>query len=201
MDGIAQELPEPIAALDGIAPDRPADHSTRTERDAAFAALVERHARFLYRVAFGLLRNPEDAEDAVQETFLKLYRGDAWLAMDDEKAFLATAVWRSGLNRLGSAGAKAMKNAEDVTEMEIAGNANTPEDDAVAAGQRRLMKSLIEALPEELRQPLVLSAVEGMRSHEVAAILGIPDGTVRTRIMRAKAELRKRFMATQEVRR
>ena len=59
------------------------------------------------------------------------------------------------------------------------------------------MKTLIEALPETLRQPLVLSAVEGMRSHEVAAVLGIPEGTVRTRVMRAKAELRRRFLAGQ----
>ena len=62
------------------------------------------------------------------------------------------------------------------------------------------MKSLIEALPESLRQPLVLSAVDGMRSHEVAVVLGIPEGTVRTRIMRAKAELRQNFLRTQEVR-
>jgi RNA polymerase sigma-70 factor (ECF subfamily) len=57
------------------------------------------------------------------------------------------------------------------------------------------MRALIEALPEPLRQPLVLSAVEGMRSQEVAQILGIPEGTVRTRVMRAKAELRQRFLA------
>ena len=201
MDGIAQELPEPIAGIAGIERARPAELPARTDRDTAFAAIVDRNARFLYKVAFNLLRNPEDAEDAVQDTFLKLYRGDAWLAMDDEKAFLATSVWRTGLDRLSTAGAKAMKNAEDVTEMEVPTNANTPEDDAVAGGQRRLMKSLIEGLPEELRQPLVLSAVEEMKGHEVAAILGIPEATVRTRIMRAKIELRKRFQATQEVRR
>ena len=201
MDGIAQELPEPIAGISGIERARPAELPARADRDAAFAAIVDRNARFLYKVAFNLLRNPEDAEDAVQDTFLKLYRGDAWLAMADEKAFLAKSVWRTGLDRLSTAGAKAMKNAEDVTEMEVSTNANTPEDDAIAGGQRRLMKSLIEGLPEELRQPLVLSAVEEMKGHEVAEILGIPEATVRTRIMRAKIELRKRFQATQEVRR
>ena len=194
MDGIAQDLP---ADADLEAPAPPA----RTARDAAFAALVDRHARFLYRVAFGLLRNPEDAEDAVQETFLKLYRNDAWLAMDDEKAFLARSVWHTGLNRLSTAQAKAMKNAEDITEMEIATTAATPEQNALASSQRRIMKSLIEALPESLRQPLVLSAVEGMRSHEVAVILGIPEGTVRTRVMRAKTELRQRFLTLSEARR
>jgi RNA polymerase sigma-70 factor (ECF subfamily) len=57
------------------------------------------------------------------------------------------------------------------------------------------MRALIEGLPETLRQPLVLSAVEGMRSGQVAAILEIPEGTVRTRVMRAKAELRRRFLS------
>lgn len=196
MDGIAQGL---AAAVDDTEPQAPAQPA-RTERDAAFAALVDRHARFLYRVAFGLLRHAEDAEDAVQETFLKLYRNDAWQAMDDEKAFLARAVWRTGLDRLSTAGAKAMKNAEDVSEMEIASAAESPEETALGASARAVMKALIEALPETLRQPLVLSAVDGMRSHEVAVVLGIPEGTVRTRVMRAKAELRERFLAMQEVR-
>ena len=199
MDGIAQGLADAVEA-ESESPAQPA----RTERDAAFAALVDRHARFLYRVAFGLLRHAEDAEDAVQETLLKLYRNDAWQAMEDEKAFLARAVWRTGLDRLSTAGAKAMKNSEDVTEMEIASGAESPEESALGAQARAVMKALISGLPEVLRQPLVLSAVDGMRSHEVAVVLGIPEGTVRTRVMRAKAELRRRFLAAtttrQEVR-
>jgi len=195
MDGIAQELAA-AAEAEGERPAQP----DRKARDAAFAALADRHARFLYRVAYGLLRNAEDAEDAVQETLLKLYRNNAWQAMEDEKAFLATAVWRAGLDRLSTAGAKAMKHAADVSEMEIASADLSPEESAVGAQARMVMKALIEALPELLRQPLVLSAVEGMRSHEVASVLGIPEGTVRTRVMRAKAELRKRFLAAQEVR-
>ena len=192
MDGIAQDLPGEVA-------EAPAEQ-TRTEQDAAFAALVNRHSRFLYRVAFGLLRNHQDAEDAVQETFLKLYRTDAWHAMEDEKAFLARAVWRTGLNRISAAGTRAMKNAQDVTELDLAASTPSPEADALDASRRSIMRSLIEALPEPLRQPLVLSAVEGMRSYEVAAILGIPEGTVRTRVMRAKTELRQRFLSLSESR-
>ncbi len=189
MDGIAQELPQ--AATAGEAPATP----DRDARDAAFAALVDRHARLLYRVAFGLLRNHQDAEDAVQETLLKLYRLDAWHGLDDERAFLARAVWRSGLDRLSSASARAMKHAEDVNEIEIASPSASPEENALGASARTVMRTLIEKLPETLRQPLVLSAIEGMRSHEVAAVLGIPEGTVRTRVMRARTELRRSFLA------
>src|ERR1035437_8945818 len=67
------------------------------ERDRRFAEMAERQARFMFRVAHGLLRSVQDAEDAVQEALLKLYRTDGWLRMEDEKAFLARTVWRGGV--------------------------------------------------------------------------------------------------------
>ncbi len=88
-----------------------------------------------------------------------------------------------------------MRHAEDVSEMELASAGPSPEQAAMAGSERELMRVLIAGLPEVLRQALVLSAVEGMRSGQVAAILEIPEGTVRTRVMRAKAELRRRFLA------
>jgi RNA polymerase sigma-70 factor (ECF subfamily) len=160
---------------------------------AAFSALVHRQSPFLYRVAFSLLRNPQDAEDAVQETFLKLYRTAGWLEMDDERAFLARAVWRVGLTRLSRSGVTEMRQAADVTGMEIAASGQSPEDQAVGQSERSILHRLIDGLPEELRQPLLLSAIEGMTSAEVAVTLGIPDGTVRTRVMRARNELKRRF--------
>ena len=162
--------------------------------DAAFAALVDRHAGLMYRVAFSLLRNPQDAEDAVQETLLKLYRTGGWREMQDERAFLAKSVWRVGLSRMGTTGAKAMRYAEDVTEVNLVSAEASPEESALGAAERELMRRLIEALPEGFRQALVLSAMEGLRSAEVAEVLGIAEGTVRTRVMRAKAELRRRFL-------
>ena len=65
----------------------------------------------------------------------------------------------------------------------------------VGHGERELLRRLIDALPEELRQPLVLCAIEEMTSREVAVAMGIPEGTVRTRVMRARAELKRRFEA------
>ena len=74
---------------------------TAGERDRLFAELAERQARFMFRVAHGLLRSVQDAEDAVQEALLKLYRTDGWLQMEDEKAFLARTVWHTGLDIVG----------------------------------------------------------------------------------------------------
>src|ERR1035441_5263792 len=71
---------------------------------------------------------------------------------------------------------------------------------SVGRGERELLRRLIEALPEELRQPLVLSAIEEKTSREVAMAMGIPEGTVRTRVMRARAELKRRFEAMRKTR-
>lgn len=166
------------------------------EREQEFSGIVERQARLMFRVAYSLLRNVQDAEDAVQEAFLKLYRGDGWRRMEDERAFLARTVWRVALDRAP----KAADRMDDVAGMELASPADSPERSAAEEDERVLLRRLIEGLPEDLRQPLLLSAIEEMTSQEVAAVMGIPEGTVRTRVMRARAELKKRFEAI-EVRR
>jgi RNA polymerase sigma-70 factor (ECF subfamily) len=165
-------------------------------RDERFEEMVERQARFMFQVAFGLLRNRQDAEDAVQEAFLKLYRGEAWLRMENEKGFLARTVWRVALDHLPKAA-----RMVDVAEMQLAAGGDSPEQSAVGGDERAVLKRLIDGLPEELRQPLVLSSVEEMTSREVAEAMGIPEGTVRTRMMRARTELRRRFAAMKEGRR
>ncbi|MDE1178493.1 MAG: RNA polymerase sigma factor [Edaphobacter sp.] len=165
-------------------------------RDAEFAALVERQSRMMFRVAYSLLRNTHDAEDSVQEALLKLYRSESWLRMENERAFLAKTVWRVALDR-----AMAAKAFEDVDAMGLATREGSPELLAAGMDERMLLREMIDRLPEDLRRPLVLSAIEEMTSGEVAVILGIPEGTVRTRVMRAKAELKKRFEAMKEVQR
>jgi len=163
-------------------------------RDRLFAELADRQARFMFRVAYGLLRSPQDAEDTVQEVLLKLYRGDAWQAMDDEKAFLARTVWRTALDHIARR-PKGSEPMDGIAEAELAANGDSPEQSMADHAERALLRRLIDGLPEELRQPLVLSAIEEMTSREVAIAMGIPEGTVRTRIMRARTELKRRFEA------
>jgi RNA polymerase sigma-70 factor (ECF subfamily) len=166
-------------------------------RDERFEEMVGRQARFMFQVAFGLLRNKQDAEDAVQEAFLKLYRGETWLRMENEKGFLARTVWRVALDHLP----KTPGRMVDVAEMQLAASGGagvSPEQSAVDEDERAVLRRLIDGLPEELRQPLVLSSVDEMTSREVAEAMGIPEGTVRTRVMRARTELRRRFLAMRE---
>jgi RNA polymerase sigma-70 factor (ECF subfamily) len=173
---IAQQIAFPLAAAD----------EGETSRAARFTALVERQARFVFRVAYAMLRNAADAEDAAQEVFLKLYRAGAWERMENERAFLARAAWRVAVERIPR------RRAEPLDE-EMPSPARSPEDAAVAADCDAALHRLINALPEELRQPLALSTVEEMTSPEIAAAMGIAEGTVRTRLMRARQILRRKL--------
>ena len=163
-----------------------------TDENAEFRALVERNTTFAFRIANGVLRSREDAEDAVQEIFLKLYRTGAWKKIEDERAFLARTVWREAIDRLPK------REQETLTPQheDLASHADSPESSAMQSGERALLRSLIDKLPADLRQPLVLSALDELNSREIAHIMGIPEGTVRTRLQRARTELKRQFDLT-----
>ncbi len=72
----------------------------RPEDEAEFAGLVERQWRFACRVAWAVLRQAQDAEDAAQEAFLKIWRAQAWQDLRDERAYVARAVWRAAVDRV-----------------------------------------------------------------------------------------------------
>ena len=80
--------------------------------------------------------------------------------------------------------------------MQSVGGEN-PEQSAIAADRHATVHRLIDALPEELRQPLALSTVDEMSSAEIAKILGIAEGTVRTRLMRARQLLKQKLQAAE----
>lgn len=179
------------------ATDQPSSTYSSSDRDAVFTRIVMEHARFLYRIAWSVLRHAEDAEDAVQEALLKLYRGESWRNMRDERAFLARVVWREALDRYR---ARPQPLDDEHAEARLADERPSPELFASEADERGLMQEMIDSLPAELREPLVLSAVEEMNSREIGEVMGLPEGTVRTRLMRARAELRAKYEALQNKR-
>lgn len=156
--------------------------------DAQFVALVERSSRFMFRVAYALLRNAQDAEDAVQDAFLKLYRNGAWKSMKDERAFLARVTWRVAVDRLPKKGSEAI-------HAETRSNEDNPEAAAIEADWNATVHAFVNALPEELRQPLALSTIEELTSREIGLAMGIPEGTVRSRLARARQILKQKIGA------
>jgi RNA polymerase sigma-70 factor (ECF subfamily) len=164
--------------------------------EAAFQTFVERNMRFAFRVAWALLRNRSDADDVVQECFLRLYRKRAWRALDDEHAFLARVVWRMARDRQ-----RRPAREEGGIEMDtITATDHSPEAAAVSSSGIARIHQLIDSLPEELRQPLVLSTLEEMTSAQIGVALGIPEGTVRTRIQRARMLLKQKLGPRSETR-
>jgi len=164
------------------------------DRETDFARIVHDHARFLYSVAFSLLRHPQDAEDAVQDALLKLYRGESWRAMQDERAFLARVVRRSALDRRA---ARPLALDDDTAGLRLPDLRPSPEYAAAMNDERALLQQLIDQLPDDLRQPLLLSAMDELSSREIGDLMGLPEGTVRTRLMRARAQLKANFETLQ----
>jgi RNA polymerase sigma-70 factor, ECF subfamily len=165
--------------------------TTDDGRDARFTDLVKRHSLFVYRVAFSVLRNASDAEEVVQDTFLRIYRADATDRMQNQRAFLARTAWRIAIDRRPA-------NLTILPSDNIATRLPSPEDAAIGEDWNAAIHRLIDALPDHLRLPLVLSTVEELTSPEIAQVMGIAEGTVRTRLMRARQILREKLEALME---
>jgi len=156
--------------------------------DDLFAGLVHRHSRHLFQVAYSVLRNPHDAEDAVQETFLKIYRMHRWDQVENERAFLAKAAWRLAIDR-------APRRTTAPPDDDLPATGDNPEQAAISADRGALVARLIDTLPDDLRRTLALSTVEEMTSQEIAAVMEIPEATVRGRLMRARQILKEKLAA------
>ena len=159
------------------------------DRQTTFTRLATEHARFLYRVAWSVLRNAHDAEDCVQDALLKLYRGESWREIANERAFLGSVVWRMAIDRRSTR----RLVVEEEAGLQLADERPTPEATAAKEDEREFLRELIAELPEELRDTLRLSALEELNSREIGELMGVPEGTVRTRLMRARGELQARW--------
>jgi RNA polymerase sigma-70 factor (ECF subfamily) len=158
---------------------------------------VREHARLVYNVAYAVLRNHHDAEDATQETFIRFWRRRKhWPGIRDRRAWLARTVWRVALDRRTSTSEVALDDAEAVRQLRAQGL--SAEEMAAQAQMIGLLERLVDALPRELRDTLALSTVEEMTSAEISEVLGIPEGSVRTRLLRARELLREKLAAVLE---
>jgi RNA polymerase sigma-70 factor (ECF subfamily) len=153
------------------------------EVETRFADMVNRQSRFLFRLVYAVLRNADDAEDVVQETFLKLFKNESWLNIQDERAFLARTAWRVAIGRKRAYLPACTERHEN----------STPEAAAIERQRTRQIHTLIQALPEKLREPLVLSALRDLTTTEIAMTLDEPEGTVRRRISEARALLKRKL--------
>jgi RNA polymerase sigma-70 factor (ECF subfamily) len=166
---------------------------------AAFELIMRRHNQRLFRLARSVLRNAAEAEDVVQETYVR-----AFAKLDDFKgpggfpAWLARIAYNEALGRVR--GAERVVSLHDyvsdgdgdgdVRHIETMTSPHPDPERLTGYGElRRLLEDAIDALPDDFRAVFVLRAVEGMSLAETAATLSIPPETVKTRLHRARLRL------------
>jgi RNA polymerase sigma-70 factor, ECF subfamily len=163
-------------------------------QDDALELAVREHARLVYRIAYSVLRNHHDAEDATQETFLRVLRYQRKLAgIREPRTWLARIAWRTAVER--------RREVADVMldeTAEIASGAVSAEELLMGSETSALLESLIAALPSKLRDPLTLSTLEEMSLADIAAVLEIGESAVRSRIFRARQVLKQKLAARLE---
>ena len=163
--------------------------TTRTGEPLLEAAVRE-HARLVYRVAYSILRNHHDAEDATQETFVRALQHVRKLGeIDDIRAWLARIVSRIAVDRRPKPSQLAI---DDLGEANGGLEASEIRADEVVLGAQlcALLKPIIAALPAKLRGPLVLSTIEELSPRDVTRVVGINQAAVRSRRFRARQILR-----------
>jgi len=148
----------------------------------------------LYNLAMWLCRNPPDAEDLVQETFLKALRGyPSFKPGSNFKAWIFRILRNTHLtSRTGLAARRTvwLDDELEASHPETAIDNQTPELNLLALSDRAAIHSALEQLPPPLLEVVLLCDVEEMKYREIATVLDIPIGTVMSRIARARAALR-----------
>jgi RNA polymerase sigma-70 factor (ECF subfamily) len=171
--------------------------TSECSRDQAIEMLVREHSRLVYRIAYAVLRQHQDAEDATQETFVRVMRSSAELTkVESPKSWLARIAWRVAVDRSKRGHHREVSlDAGEHPVMALTSGEATADAALLGAERGAAVVALIASLPEKLRQPLILSAMEEMTPREVAATLGINESAVRSRVFRARQILKEKLAA------
>jgi RNA polymerase sigma-70 factor (ECF subfamily) len=161
----------------------------QTEARQEFEERLAECGPLAYRVARGVLRNTADAEDVAQEALLRAYQNFERLRDRNRfRGWLVRISFRLALDRLRSAKRRELRDAL-WSEPAHQPPAPTAEDIAVSNQFQGHLDRALEQLPEKLRLVLLLSAMEGYTIDEIAAMVGVPIGTVKSRIFIARKKL------------
>jgi RNA polymerase sigma-70 factor (ECF subfamily) len=169
---------------------------TATKEDALEAAVRE-HARLVYRIAYSVSRNHYDAEDATQETFLRVLRYRRKLeGVDDPKTWIARIAWRVAVEQAKKRPAVSLSQTEaQNAAAEIRAGGKTAEEVAASNQMAIILESLIATLPGSLRDAMRLSTVEELLPAEIAGVLETSEASVRSRLFRARQILKEKLKA------
>ena len=183
MNGLAGRL-SILSGVDEICAARPTvTAGEMLERE--FAERLRESASVAFRVAYGVLRHREDAEDVAQEAFVRAHARIAQLRDRNRfRAWLVRMCWRLAIDRIRSEKRRAARDLEMPVEA-----VPTAERLADERERSRRLWAAIDALPDKLRIVIILAAIEGHDVAEVARLLEVPEGTVKSRLFLARKRL------------
>jgi RNA polymerase sigma-70 factor (ECF subfamily) len=159
------------------------------ELDREFESRLVESSTLAFRVAYSVLRHREDAEDVAQEAFAKAYRNFRQLRDRDRfRAWLARMTWRLAIDRCRAT------NRRQKVELAAGDPGGTTAAATVETREREeLLWKAIDTLPTKFRMVLVLASIEGHEVKDVASLLGIPKGTVKSRLFVARQRLKEQL--------
>ena len=181
-------------------PDRELVERWKQGDSVAFATLVRRHEKRVFRLLLRMTGSREEAEDVAQDTFLSLHRSGQRFRSE---ARFSTYVYRVAVNAALNRRRTQKRSRERVQKLEVRQKAGddlpsaprNPEDAVAGAEIGVIVHEALARLPETLRVPVVLYDLEDLSYGDIARILGIAEGTVKSRIHRARQALRNELRA------
>jgi len=199
----AGEMPLEAEALTGSGQERALVDSCRAGDPVAFASLVRLHEGMVFSLSARLLGDAEEARDVAQEVFLQVYRQ---LGRFEGRSSLKTWIYRIAVNqchnrrRFWHRRRRDREEALDAVPAEAAGarGGSSPYEEARRRERARRVQAALLQLSFEHRVVLVLREVEGLTCEEVAGALGVPAGTVKSRLSRAREAMRVRLVGLVE---
>ncbi len=164
--------------------------AARAGDKTAFSHLVEAYQRPVYNLAYRMLGNPQEAEDAAQETFLRAY---ARLGQYDPKRKFSTWILsianHHAIDRLRKRRATFVSIDDNPVLQNLEGDAPRPENEALAMERSREMQALLIKLDPQYRTPLILRYWEGYSYDEIAQAMDISTSAVKSRLFRARKQM------------
>jgi RNA polymerase sigma-70 factor (ECF subfamily) len=188
--------PTDVAAIEAVEANVPIG-------DAAFEALVDAHYRRTYNLIYRMVRNESDAADLTQETFVRVYRAlprlreagaqTAWVRRIATNLCLDFLRRRNATPSIASLDARPSEESDSLLSWDIADPSSEP--DRLFSSKERLamLHRAIESLPDDYRAVIVMHHIEEMRVEEIGDALGVPAGTIKSRLSRARRELHRKL--------
>lgn len=153
----------------------------------------------LYRLALRITLNPEDAEDTVQETMMKVWsRRAQWEQIESMEAFCMTICRNMALDKTRKMAANEESLSSDEHDTPDSSHAANPEEQAIQQDRIRLVKQIISSLPEKQRTVMQLRDFEGKSYKEIAAIMDISEEQVKVNIFRARQAIKQKYIQAEE---